>query len=91
MKDDGITYSDYANMADEIMFWLIKRGEEFTADDFYDQARNENMPPDLIRKFSGSYFKKYQAAGYIQQTDRFELSKRNGSSPLPVWIKKEWK
>lgn len=77
---------DYKMMATTVMFQLIETKEEFTADNFYELARAAVIPPDLIKKFSGSLFKEFQASGYIKKTDRFALSERNGSTPLPIWI-----
>ena len=78
--------SDYERIATSIIFTLKEKGTEFTADDFYRLAREEAMPPELIKRFSGSLFRRFQAAGYIEKTDRYILSERNGSTPLPVWI-----
>lgn len=74
-------------MADEIMFLLIRTRSEFTADSFYGAARELRFPPAMIKKLSGSSFKKFQAAGYIKKTNRYRLSERNRSTPLPVWVK----
>lgn len=79
-------FMSYKRIATEIMFQLIQSGEEFSADDWFCKARDESMPPDLIKKLSGSQFKEYQASGYIEKTGGYILSKRNGSSPLPLWI-----
>jgi hypothetical protein len=83
------TYSECCRIADEIMFKIIRIHSEFTADTFYECARSNNMPPAIIKKLAGSVFKQFQAAGYIQKTDRYRLSQRNQSTPLPVWIKAE--
>jgi hypothetical protein len=77
--------AEYHRIATEIMFRLFQSENEFSADDFYRLARREAMPPDLIKRYSGSMFRQFQAAGYIEKTDRFILSERNGSTPLPVW------
>ncbi len=76
---------EYEFRATEIMFKLKDEFDTFTADDFYRLARAGAMPPELIKKFSGALFKRFQAAAYIRQTGEFKLSERNGSSPLPVW------
>ena len=77
---------DFDRVANDIMFTLINRDEPFSADNFYPEARKFDMPPELIKEFSGSMFRQFQAAGYINKTDKFVLSKRNGSTPLPLWI-----
>lgn len=81
--------AEYQRISTSIMFQLKESGEKFSADDFYSKARAESMPPELIKKFSGSLFRQYQAAGYIEKTGEYVLSNRNGSSPLPVWIATE--
>lgn len=86
-SDEIITSNGCQAIANDIMFGLMQQDVEFTADEFYKAARFHGMPPDLIKKYAGSYFKIFQAAGYIQKTDRYRLSERNGSTPLPVWVK----
>jgi hypothetical protein len=72
--------------ATEIMFSLKNSGGPFTADDFYRRCREICMPAQLIKKFSGAFFKRYQAAGYIRQRKgEHKLSERNNSSLLAVW------
>ena len=82
------TDCDYRRDANEIMFRLMTL-PEFTADDFYDFARAGCMPPDLMKKHSGAFFRSFSAAGYIEKNGEFKLSKRNGSTPLPVWVVSE--
>jgi hypothetical protein len=69
------------------MFALVESNMEFSADDFYVKARESEIPPDLIKRFAGSSFKQFKAAGYIEKTDRYKLSERNGSTTLPIWTK----
>ena len=83
LKD--LTLAEWEFEATKIMFKLKDELRVFTADDFYRLARAQAMPPALLKKFSGSMFRQFAAAGYIKKTDKFRLSERNGSSPLPVW------
>lgn len=87
MHDNQPTEAHWQCEANGIMFDLKDRLTEFTADDFYRAARAVQMPPELIKRFAGSFFRRFQAAGYIVKTDRFLLSERNGSTPLPIWTK----
>ncbi|MDB6121990.1 MAG: hypothetical protein JWQ71_983 [Pedosphaera sp.] len=74
----------------EIFFRLIDAYPEgFTADEFYKACRDENFPPSQIRDNAARMFKNFAASGYIKKTGKFRLSERNGSSPLPVWVKRE--
>jgi len=67
------------------MFHLIAtKPDGFTADDLSELCRKSNFPPDVIKRLSGKLFREFQAAGYIQKTDRYKLSARN-SSPQPLW------
>ena len=86
MMDEIIkTSSEWSLVAENIMFWLIKRGEPFSADGFYSKAVSESMPPCLIKKFSGAMFREFQAAGYIRKRNDYILSQRNGAACLPLW------
>ena len=86
MMDEIIkTSSEWSLVAENIMFWLIKRGEPFSADAFYSRAVSESMPPCLIKKFSGAMFREFQAAGYIRKRNDYILSQRNGAACLPLW------
>jgi hypothetical protein len=70
----------------EFMFHLIAiKPDGFTADDFNALCVAAKLPPDVIKRQSGKLFREFQAAGYIEKTNCFVLSKRN-SSPLPRWI-----
>src|SRR5438045_8261256 len=71
----------------KIFFKLKNECESFTADNVYSECRAVAMPPQIIKRLIGSFFKRFQASGYITQTKEFKLSERNGSSPLPVWRK----
>ena len=79
------TGSDWSVIAEQIMFWLIQRGEPFSADSFYSKAVAESMPPSMIKKFSGAMFREFQSAGYIRKRADYILSKRNGAACLPLW------
>ena len=80
-------YSDWSVIADDIMFNLIRRGEPFSADNWFEQARSHQMPPCLIKKLSGGKFREFQAAGYIRKRTDYKLSERNGGATLPLWEK----
>jgi hypothetical protein len=69
----------------ELIFNILSELPEFTADDVYAEARKLRVPPGQIAKHVPNLFKSFQAAGYIKKTDRFVTSKRNDSSPLPIW------
>lgn len=72
--------------ATKIMFELKDSGQPFCGDDFYRKCRAVAMPADLIKKFSGAMFRRYQAAGYLRQRKgEHKLSERNNSSLLVVW------
>jgi hypothetical protein len=43
------------------------------------------MPKAEIKRLAGAVFRRFQAEGLIEKTATFKLSKRNGSSPLPIW------
>ena len=88
MPKSETTKAEYAKIAQQIMITIVRTHDEFTADAFYEVANSYKMPPDLIKRFSGSFFRKFQAAGYIKKTNYYRLSARN-SRPLPVWIKAE--
>lgn len=77
--------------ATEIMFKLVAEYRVFTADDYYALARQIQMPPAYIAKSVSALFKSFQASGYIRKTDKFRLSNRNDSSPLPEWESKKLK
>ncbi len=85
MNEFEKTSVEWSAVAEGIMFWLIKRGEPFSADAFYSRAVSESMPPCLIKKFSGAMFREFQAAGYIRKRDDYILSQRNGAACLPLW------
>jgi hypothetical protein len=70
----------------KIMFELMAAWPDcFTADEFYELCANANLPCNEIKRLAGAVFRQFQAAGHIEKTSTFRLSKRNGSSPLPVW------
>lgn len=79
------TGSDWSVIAEQIMFWLVKSGEPFSADSFYSRAVAESMPPSMIKKFSGAMFREFQGAGYIRKRKDYILSQRNGAACLPLW------
>lgn len=84
MYSNENTYDECCCIANDIMFWLIKTGDEFTSEDFCKAARSYKMFPDLIQEFSRSYFKMFEKSGYIKQTDR--LSEKDS---LPIWVSVE--
>jgi hypothetical protein len=70
----------------KIMFELMAAWPDcFTADEFYELCANAQMPRTEIKRLAGAVFRRFQAEGHIEKTATFKLSKRNGSSPLPVW------
>ena len=79
------TNSEWSVVADNIMFALINRGEIFSADAFYEMAVKQSMPPSLIKKFSGSKFREFQAANYLKKRKDYRISSRNGGAVLPLW------
>ena len=84
---DQSEVESWPRKASEFMFHLIATMPNgFNADNFYDLCVGATMPPDVIRRLAGKLFREFQAAGYIVKTAQYTLSKRNGSSPLPVWI-----
>ncbi|MEI6192874.1 MAG: hypothetical protein WCS42_00935 [Verrucomicrobiota bacterium] len=83
---DEKTPSEWAYIGNNIMFALMEQ-DEFSADDFYTGARSWAMPPATIKRLAGALFRQFQAAGYIEKSDRYRLSDRNGSAPLPIWQK----
>ena len=78
------SFNEWTWIGNQIIFALMNK-EEWTADDFYTGARSWSMPPAIIKRLAGALFRQFQAAGYIEKTDRFRLSDRNGSAPLPIW------
>jgi len=79
------TNSEWAVVADNIFFALIRRGAIFSADSFYEMAVKESMPPSLIKKFAGSKFREFQAANYLKKRKDYTISSRNGGATLPLW------
>jgi hypothetical protein len=78
----------WAAKANWFMFQLVhNKSNGFCADDFYDSCRDAKMPPALIKRFAGKLFREFQSAKYIAKTDKFRLSRRNQSTPLPIWCK----
>ena len=76
----------WSRKTEEIMFQLIAtKPTGFTADNFYKLCVEAKIPPSEIKRYAGKLFKEFQAAGYTKKTDKYELSQRNGSSPLPIW------
>jgi len=88
MYTDQDTAEDCRNIANNIMFKLMKAGDGFTKDDFRKAARSYQMYPDLIEEFSSSYFRMFEDAGYIQKTDESRVSEKNGLQ-IAVWVKTE--
>ena len=85
---DPEKHTQWSADATEIMFIIIEHYPDgFTADEFYTLARQRALPPDLIKRFAGKLFREFQASGYIEKTDKYRLSERNGSTPLPIWKK----
>lgn len=82
---DERSYAEFNVIGENIMFQLKSSGEEFSADDFYAKARQEQIPPTVIKRLVGKLFREFQAAGFIKKTDRYVLSERNQSTPLPLW------
>jgi hypothetical protein len=76
--------SKYSVLAVKTMHECLSLNE-FTAQDFHEIALREGIPSEFIARYSGSLFKRYQAAFFIRKTKRFKLSERT-SAPLPVWI-----
>ncbi len=68
-----------------IMHELKNNSREFSADDFYRLTSELGMPEVEYKRLAGSLFKRWKAAGLIVKSNRFILSKRNNSTPLPVW------
>ena len=85
-SDEIVATNNCQSIAHDIMCSLIEFNDGFTVDDFFKAAREYGMPPDLIEKYSKTYFRSFEAAGYIEQTDRSVVSKRAGVH-LTVWIK----
>src|ERR1700761_7772723 len=87
-KFDPFEMKRWELQANEFMFHLMNtKSSGFCGDDFYELARNEGLPASVIKNLSAKLFREYQAAGYIQKTDKYRLSRRNGSTPLPIWVK----
>lgn len=85
---DPEKHTQWSADATEIMFGIIEQSPDgFTADEFYTLARQRTLPPDVIKRFAGKLFREFQASGYIEKTDNYRLSERNGSTPLPIWRK----
>ncbi len=81
--------SEWALVAENIMFALIRKNEAFSGDSFYSMAVKESMPPSLIKKFSGAMFRQFQHAGYIKKRSDYKISRRNGGAVMPMWQKAE--
>lgn len=62
---DGDSYGAIAN---DIMFSLMTRGD-FTKGDFYELARRDRMPPEVIKWAWKRYLGLFLSAGYIEQSD----------------------
>lgn len=83
---DERDYIAWQEVADRIFIHLIKKGETFNADTFYQLARAEYMPAQLLRKISGNLFKSYQQAGYIRKSGTYAVSSRNDGNLIAEWI-----
>lgn len=89
MNETVNSASEWELVAENIMFALIRKNEVFSGDSFYSMAVKESMPPGLIKQFSGSMFKRFQHAGYIQKRSDYKISRRNGGAVMPMWEKSE--
>jgi hypothetical protein len=77
--------NEWDRAANEIMFALIAEGKPFNADDFCRKAREIKIPPQALKRISGSIFKRFKAYGYIKKLPTYRLSERNSSNVLPMW------
>lgn len=85
---DDKTVKNWTHKANWFMFQLIEsKPDGFCADEFYELCRGANISPATIKSLAGKLFREFQAAGYIRKTDKFRLSRRNSSTPLPIWVK----
>ena len=74
-----------------IMYELKDKFGDFDLDDFYRFARQVEMPPALIRKYSDKLLREWELAGYIEATSEFRPSERDSLRKLQVYRRKTWK
>jgi hypothetical protein len=74
----------------QIMFNVLdKYGEGgFTADEIYEEANTTDLAPTYLSRHVGAFLKSFKASGRIRKTGEYRLSRRNGSSPLPVYVRR---
>ena len=76
--------TNFNAIGEAIMFTLRDRDDDFTEEDFFERARNWDIPPELMERLCRRMFASFERTGYIEPTGETKVSERGGVR-LPVW------
>jgi hypothetical protein len=90
MRDETVSMLEdfWSSELTQIFKEVIKKYPEgFTSDEIWQHVRDteSDIPTVFVASRIGAYMKSFKASGHIVKLKTFRLSKRNGSSPLPIY------